>query len=79
MSLQTIRKRPTERAFVVQFDAPDGVRTRVRGRVELVASGEATRFRSMKQLVAFMIDVLRKPADDDAPSGGEPAVGEVSR
>jgi len=32
-----------ERAFVVQFDPVDNTRARLRGRVELVASGEATR------------------------------------
>ena len=63
MSAQTQRQdrpRSTERAFVVQFDPLEGARSRVRGRVELVASGEAIRFRSVKQLVGFMVSTLRE-------------------
>jgi hypothetical protein len=56
------RKRPTERAFVIQFDPIDGARKRLRGRVELVASGETIRFRSLKQLVGFMVSQLRRRA-----------------
>ena len=56
------RKRPSERAFVVQFEPVTGNRGRLRGRVEMVASGEAARFRSMKQLMGFLTDVLRRPA-----------------
>ncbi len=56
------RTRPSERAFVVQFDPVAGERGRFRGRVQLVASGEAARFRSMKQLVGFLTEVLRKSA-----------------
>jgi hypothetical protein len=59
---EPVRERPTERAFVVQFDPVERERSRLRGRVELVASGEATRFRSRKQLVAFMVDILRRRA-----------------
>jgi len=54
------RKRQTERAFVIQFEPVEGARGRLRGRVELVASGEATRFRSLKQLVGFMQEILRR-------------------
>jgi hypothetical protein len=60
------RQRPTERAFVVQFDAIDMGRGRFRGRVELVATGDALRFRSQKALVAFMISTLLKRAQQDA-------------
>lgn len=56
------RKGPTERTFVVQFDPVDGGRSRLRGRVELVASGEGIRFRSLKQLVGFLASQLRKQA-----------------
>jgi hypothetical protein len=56
------RNKPSARAFVIQFDPVTGTRSRLRGRVELVASGEAARFRSMKQLRAFLVDVLRRPA-----------------
>jgi hypothetical protein len=53
------KQRPTDRAFVIQFDPIEGARSRLHGRVELVSTGEATRFRSLKQLVAFMVAVLR--------------------
>ena len=53
------RKGPTERTFVVQFDPVEGARSRLRGRVELVASGEGIRFRSLKQLVGFLVSQLR--------------------
>ena len=53
------RKGPTERTFVVQFDPVEGARSRLRGRVELVASGEGIRFRSLKQLVGFLASQLR--------------------
>ena len=55
--------RPTERAFVVQFDPITGQRGRLRGRAEVVASGEGTHFQSLKQLVDFMVGVLRRPPD----------------
>lgn len=53
------RQRRTERAFVIQFDPVEGARSRLRGRVECVASGEAIHFRSLKQLVDFMVKILR--------------------
>jgi hypothetical protein len=56
--------KPTERAFVVQFDPIPGARSRFRGRAELVASGEATHFRSLKQLVEFMVGILRRRPED---------------
>jgi hypothetical protein len=55
-------KRSTERAFVIQFDPVEGERGRLRGRAEMVASGEAIRFDSMRQLVGFLVRVLRTPA-----------------
>lgn len=61
MSTHSTTKRATERAFVIQFDPVAGTRGRVRGRVEMVASGEAIRFGSMKQLTTFLVDVLRRP------------------
>ncbi len=54
-------RRPTDRAFVIQFEPTQGARARFRGRVELVATGEAMRFRSQKQLVAFLTRVLSEP------------------
>ena len=61
-------KRATERAFVIQFDPVEGNHGRLRGRVEMVASGEAIRFGSMKQLTSFLVDVLRRPADVEEPA-----------
>jgi hypothetical protein len=53
---------------VIQFEPVEGARGRVRGRVERVASGEAIRFRSRKQLFDFMIDTLhRRAAAEQAP------------
>ena len=52
------RKGPTERTFVVQFDPVEGARSRLRGRVELVGSGEGIRFRSLKQLIGFLASQL---------------------
>ena len=56
------RQRPVDRAFVIQFDPVEGGRSRLRGRVELVASGEAIRFRSQKELVGFLVAQLRRRA-----------------
>ncbi len=61
-------KRATERAFVIQFDPVEGSRGRLRGRVEMVASGEAIRFASMKQLTTFLVDVLRRPPMEETAS-----------
>jgi hypothetical protein len=49
----------SQRAFVIQFDPVESARSRLRGRVEAVASGEAARFRSLKELLAFMLGALR--------------------
>jgi hypothetical protein len=57
-------KRPTERAFVLQFEPIENVRGRLRGRVEIVASGEAIRFASMKQLTKFLVESLRRPTGE---------------
>jgi hypothetical protein len=62
------RQRKTERAFVIQFEPVEGSRRRLRGRVELVASGEATRFRSLKQLVDFMLEILRREPEAAPPA-----------
>jgi hypothetical protein len=56
-----LRRKANERAFVVQFDPIESTRSRLRGRAEVVASGEHTRFRSLKGLVEFMVLTLRKP------------------
>jgi hypothetical protein len=50
---------PTNRAFVVQFRvSPTGEPSGWKGRVEHVVSGQATRFRSVEELLAFMSRVL---------------------
>jgi hypothetical protein len=47
------------RAFVVQFrEEREGARGRVSGRVEHMASGHATRFRSPEELWAFFTRIL---------------------
>jgi hypothetical protein len=47
------------RAFVVQFRAEtDMAQGRCTGRVEHVVSGQATRFASLEELLAFMAQVL---------------------
>lgn len=58
------RQNSTQRAFVVQFDPIEGVRSRLHGRVEQIASGEHRRFRSLKELVAFMVRALRAHTDE---------------
>jgi hypothetical protein len=62
-------QQPMERAFVVQFDPVEDARVRLRGRVELVASGETARFRSLKQLMRFMTDAVRRQAPDGQRAG----------
>lgn len=57
-------------AFVVQFrEGADLERGPFMGRVEHVVSGQATRFQSLDELVAFMAQVLarmRAPPPDSA-------------
>jgi hypothetical protein len=50
---------PTDRAFVVQFRVPPpaGAPT-YDGRVEHLVSGQAARFHSLEELLAFMVRVL---------------------
>jgi hypothetical protein len=64
--------KPTERAFVVQFDPIPHARSPLRGRAELVASGEATHFRSVKQLVDFMVGIMRRAAEIEAAKTPKP-------
>lgn len=49
---------PANRAFVVQFALPGAGRPSHAGRVEHVASGEATQFDSCEQLRRFVVRVL---------------------
>lgn len=64
------RENPNERAFVVRFEPIGSMRGLFRGRVELVASGEALRFRSLKQLLGFMTNALRRHAVPEETKGG---------
>jgi len=59
-----------QRAFVVQFRAETDIEQgRCTGRVEHVASGQAARFASFAELLAFMAQVL---AAIRAPPQGKP-------
>jgi hypothetical protein len=50
---------PTNRAFVVQFRAPPtGASPSYEGLAEHVVSGQALRFHSLEELLAFMVGVL---------------------
>jgi hypothetical protein len=50
---------PTNRAFVVQFRTqPASPSPPYEGRVEHLVSGQAARFHSLEELLAFMIRVL---------------------
>ena len=57
---------PTNRAFVVQLHAEAHVEHgEFRGRVEHLVSFQATRFHSLEELAAFMMQVVTTlPADD---------------
>jgi hypothetical protein len=58
---------PTNRAFVVQFRVgPTGEPSAWKGRVEHVVSGQATRFRSVEELLAFMSRVLTDVQEESA-------------
>ena len=49
---------PTNRAFLVQFRIQSSGASPYEGRVEHVVSGAVARFRSLEELLAFMIHVL---------------------
>lgn len=50
---------PADRAFVVQFRAPGATGGELFvGRAEHIASGDAARFRSVEDLIAFVTKVL---------------------
>ena len=52
---------PTDRAFVLQFRAhADVEHGPFEGRVEHVVSGQATRFHSLDELLAFLARILRE-------------------
>ncbi|MGH7320376.1 MAG: hypothetical protein ACRELA_12230 [Candidatus Rokuibacteriota bacterium] len=65
------------RAFVVHFrDDVNPAAKRVQGRVEHVVSGEAARFRSLEELLAFVGRRLRARASEPPPPGSQ---GPVAR
>ena len=53
---------PPDRAFVLHLDARAQPPGRVIGRVEHVTSGRVTHVTSLRQLLAFLADVLRQHA-----------------
>lgn len=60
---------PTDRAFVVQFTTTtDMHQRRVAGRVEHVASGHSSHFRSLQELWAFIAQMLGEKQGKEDPS-----------
>jgi hypothetical protein len=59
---------PTDRAFLVQFRIHSTAASPYEGRVEHVVSGQATRFHSLDELLAFMIRVLAEVQAQSEPS-----------
>ena len=53
---------PPDRAFVLHLDAHARPPRRLLGRVEHVASGRVAHVTSLRELVTFLIDVLRDEA-----------------
>jgi hypothetical protein len=65
MNSSTKNERQYQRAFVIQFRTEtDFVARRCAGRVEHVASYEATHFHSLDELLAFMARLLREAQDN---------------
>jgi hypothetical protein len=56
---------PPDRAFVLHLDARAQPPRRVIGRVEHVTSGRVTHVTSLRELLAFLADVLRQPVAGD--------------
>jgi hypothetical protein len=56
---------PPDRAFVLHLDARALLPRRVLGRVEHVTSGKVAHITSLRELVAFLTDVLRGLAPGD--------------
>jgi len=74
MSEGPASRRATEGAFVVQFlPEPAGDGAAFYGRVERIASGESSRFRSAEELVAFMARTLGIAAPDTSATQRQPA------
>jgi hypothetical protein len=60
---------PSNRVFVVQFRVqPAGASSSYEGLVEHLVSGQVTRFRSLEELLTFMVSVLADvEAQSDSP------------
>jgi hypothetical protein len=56
---------PPDRAFVLHLDARAQLPRRVIGRVEHVTSGRVTHVTSLRELLAFLADVLRQQVAGD--------------
>ena len=56
---------PPDRAFVLHLDARAQPPRRVIGRVEHVTSGRVTHVTSLRELLAFLAEVLRQQAAGD--------------
>ena len=56
---------PPDRAFVLHLDARAQLPRRVIGRVEHVTSGQVTHVTSLRELLAFLADVLRQQVPGD--------------
>ena len=56
---------PPERAFVLHLDVRARPPRRMVGRVEHVTSGRATHVASLRELLAFLAEVLRQPMASD--------------
>ncbi|PYR41375.1 MAG: hypothetical protein DMF95_31175 [Acidobacteria bacterium] len=56
---------PPDRAFVLRLDAHARPSERLVGRIEHVTSGKVAHVTSLRELVAFLTDVLRDQAPGD--------------
>jgi len=56
---------PPDRAFVLHLDAHARPSERLVGRIEHVTSGKVAHVTSLRELVAFLTDVLRDQAPGD--------------
>jgi len=67
---EDLRALPIRRAFVVQLHAEtDLAQGLIRGRVEHVVSGQAARFQTLEELLAFLSRTLQAASagEDDLP------------
>ena len=62
---------PPDRAFVLQFDVRAQLPRRMVGRVEHVSSGRVTHVNSLRELMAFLEEVLRTTVQEDGAASGD--------